>query len=160
MGQVAPRFAESFTRQFKDIVELWGGRRSGSCRSSGVAHDLGHPPFGHIAEKDLDRLIAAEIRANIRGTKWPKKVEHHEGYEGNAQSFRIVTNLAVRGPDTIPGLDLTGATLNAILKYPWKWRENPGKPNKYGGLLFATMSHSNSPEPIDPRDCQTGRPLA
>jgi len=41
-----------------------------------------------------------------------------EGYEGNAQSFRIITKLAVRFEET-PGLDLTRATLGAILKYPW-----------------------------------------
>lgn len=67
-----------------------------------MAHDLGHPPFGHIGEKALHA-----------------KVEAHDpdGYEGNAQSFRILTKLAVRFDD--PGLDLTRATLAAVLKYPW-----------------------------------------
>lgn len=53
-----------------------------------------------------------------------------ESFEGNAQSFRVVTRLAVRSED-FEGLDLTRATLNALLKYPWCWR-NRLKPNKWG----------------------------
>lgn len=67
-----------------------------------LAHDLGHPPFGHIGEHALHAKV----------------VDHDsDGYEGNAQSFRILTRLAVRFDD--PGLDLTRATLAAVLKYPW-----------------------------------------
>jgi dGTPase len=83
---------------------------------TGLAHDLGHPPFGHIAEETLDEL-AQEGDA--------------DGFEGNAQSFRIVTKLAVRSPDH-EGLNLTRATLSAILKYPW-FRQREGKGNKRWG---------------------------
>ena len=69
-----------------------------------LAHDLGHPPFGHTAEDELKQLA--------------KKVGLGDGYEGNAQSFRIVTKLAFRSPEH-PGLNLTRATLSALLKYPW-----------------------------------------
>lgn len=79
-----------------------------------LAHDLGHPPFGHTAESRLNILAA-----------------HHGGFEGNAQSFRIVTQLASRS-DTYGGLDLTAATLAAILKYPWLKGDNPAKPRKWG----------------------------
>lgn len=67
-----------------------------------LAHDLGHPPFGHVAEKELNEAVqqAGDI----------------DGYEGNAQSFRIITTLAVR--NEAPGLNLTRASLNATLKYP------------------------------------------
>ena len=70
-----------------------------------LAHDLGHPPFGHIAEQVLNAV--ARDRVSDR-------------FEGNAQSFRIVTNLAVR--DDARGLDLTRRVLNGILKYPWRHR--------------------------------------
>ncbi|WP_164155658.1 deoxyguanosinetriphosphate triphosphohydrolase family protein [Sandarakinorhabdus rubra] len=78
-----------------------------------LAHDLGHPPFGHIGEHTLDKLV---------------REHENEGFEGNAQSFRIVTKLVVRFPDS-PGVDLTRATLAACLKYPW-FRHKSGKKSK------------------------------
>jgi dGTPase len=85
-----------------------------SAEAAALAHDLGHPPFGHVAEEVLrDETLAS--------------------FEGNPQSFRIVTNLAIRTLDT-PGLSLTRRTLNGILKYPWP-RELEGgtKKNKKWG---------------------------
>lgn len=82
-----------------------------------LAHDLGHPPFGHAAETVLDELVTAN------GDPY--------GYEGNAQTFRIITKLAVRY-DQCPGLDLTRATLAATLKYPWlRDRDNLKKRGKW-----------------------------
>lgn len=74
-----------------------------------LAHDLGHPPFGHAAERVLHGLLR----------------KSYGGFEGNAQTFRIVTKLAVREQDAdnkaLLGLQLTQASLNAILKYPRFW---------------------------------------
>ncbi len=67
---------------------------------AGLAHDMGHPPFGHVAETRLHNMM-----------------EGFGGFEGNAQSYRIVTKLAVRR-DEFAGLDLTRRSLAAILKYP------------------------------------------
>lgn len=53
-----------------------------------------------------------------------------DGFEGNAQSFRIVTKLAMGSTEN--GLNLTRATLNAILKYPWAYAQNQAKPDKWG----------------------------
>jgi len=69
-----------------------------------LAHDLGHPPFGHAGEETLDKLV--------------EKAGDPDGFEGNAQTFRVVTKLSVRY-DLCPGLNLTRATLAACLKYPW-----------------------------------------
>jgi dGTPase len=79
-----------------------------------LAHDLGHPPFGHIAEETLNTMMG----------------ERAEGFEGNAQSFRIITELAFRSPD-FNGLNLTRSTLRAVLKYPWTFANRPkGKDRK------------------------------
>jgi len=82
-----------------------------------LAHDLGHPPFGHMGEELLDELV---IKHNVP-----------EGFEGNAQSFRIVTKLSARFIDGV-GLDLTRAILAACLKYPWfRDTENVKKSKKW-----------------------------
>jgi dGTPase len=76
------------------------------AEAAALAHDLGHAPFGHLGESELD--------ASIR-----RRLGHEaEGFEGNAQTFRILARLAVRDQDGA-GLNLTRATLNATLKYPW-----------------------------------------
>jgi dGTPase len=67
-----------------------------------LGHDLGHPPFGHTGEETLNELMEA-----------------YGGFEGNAQSFRIVTRIEPKSPKYI-GLDLCRATLHGLLKYPYR----------------------------------------
>src|SRR5215213_657390 len=116
VGQIGRRLAEYLCKD-EDLVEALGGIDPERVEAAALAHDLGHPPFGHIAEKELDGLIVS------RGVE--------DGFESNAQAFRIATKLAVR-KEEFPGLNLTRATLNAVLKYPWL-RENSGpKHDKWG----------------------------
>jgi len=57
VGQIARRLAEYFNRDQQAVVEKLGGLDPDSAEAAGLAHDLGHPPFGHIAEEELDQLV-------------------------------------------------------------------------------------------------------
>ena len=110
VAQVARRLAEKLLREQPREAKAVGGIDPEVVEAAALAHDLGHPPFGHAAEKELDRLA---VDAGLR-----------DGFEGNAQSFRIVTKLAARDP-FLQGLNLTRATLNSIIKYPWLQTYSP-----------------------------------
>jgi dGTPase len=91
--------------RYGGLLDDLGGCDPDVVEAAALAHDLGHPPFGHLGERVLDRLAR-------------QRLDLPDGFEGNAQSYRIVTSTEIRGTATI-GLDLTAAVRAAMLKYPW-----------------------------------------
>ncbi|CAG0954296.1 partial Deoxyguanosinetriphosphate triphosphohydrolase-like protein, partial [Anaerolineae bacterium] len=72
-----------------------------------LAHDLGHPPFGHAGESVLNECMAT-----------------HGGFEHNKQSYRIVTELERRYPNW-PGLNLSYEAREGIVKHETEYDNNP-----------------------------------
>lgn len=83
--------AKALARKFGADADL--------CQAVAIGHDLGHPPFGHNGESVLNACMA-----------------EHGGFEGNAQTLRIVRTLEIKG-HRYHGLNLAFATLDGILKY-------------------------------------------
>lgn len=114
VAQVARRLAERLLRgPLCGKLDAYGGLDPDVVEAAALAHDLGHPPFGHIAEKELNKIA--------------RQNQLEDGFEGNAQTFRILTCLEPHRLD-YQGLNLTRATLNATLKYPWLCVRNSDDP--------------------------------
>jgi dGTPase len=117
VAMVARAIVERFATDAEVVAVLdkLGGCDPDVVEAASLAHDLGHPPFGHLGEQVLDRLARHRFQLP-------------DGFEGNAQSFRIVTTIDTRGPGG-SGLDLTAAVRAAMLKYPWT-RGGGGSPRR------------------------------
>lgn len=121
VAQIGKRLAQRLLMENEpELIEAHGGVDPDAVEAACLGHDLGHPPFGHVAEEMLDRMLRAGGLS--------------DGFEGNAQSFRILTKLTIRS-ERHPGLNLTRATLDAAMKYPWQ--RHPGDP-KFAAYLTET----------------------
>ena len=91
-----------------------------------LAHDLGHPPFGHAGERALDKCLQA-----------------YGGFDHNAQTLRVVTSLEHRYPE-FDGLNLTWESLEGIVKHNGPLTERSGAP----GWTLQRQRHSGRASPI------------
>jgi dGTPase len=122
VAQLARRIAEKLKKDQSDKSSAFQVDPD-VAEAAALAHDMGHPPFGHIAEEELNRLT--------------KSAGLPDGFNGNAQSFRIAARLTMgdavdKESQPMRGLNLTRATLDSILKYPWIYGENKEEPDKWG----------------------------
>jgi len=78
------------------------------CEAAALAHDIGHPPFGHAGESTLHRLMRP-----------------HGGFEGNAQTLRLIGQTIFTSGGDRRGLNPTRALVDGVLKYKTLWGEAP-----------------------------------
>ncbi|MFC2134011.1 dGTP triphosphohydrolase [Bacteroidota bacterium] len=105
-----------------------------------LAHDLGHPPFGHAGERTLNRLM-----------------EKYGGFEGNAQTLRMLTEIIYREEKGRRGMKPTRAFLDGILKYKatFSQKKNPENQfiydyqNKYLAFIFPDKDHKDELETVE-----------
>lgn len=108
--------------------------------ASGLVHDLGNPPFGHQGEVAIQSWFAENEKTVLAPLKDSQQIEDFKKFEGNAQGFRLVTRLQLLNDDF--GLDLTYASLAAMMKYPTtsdKTNKNSAITKKHG--FFASEQH-------------------
>ncbi|MDI4232204.1 deoxyguanosinetriphosphate triphosphohydrolase [Bradyrhizobium sp. Arg237L] len=95
-----------------------------------LAHDLGHPPFGHAGERALDRCL-----------------KPHGGFDHNAQTLRMVTALEHRYPE-FDGLNLTWESLEGIVKHNGPLTERDGAPagryRETGGIPIGISDYNKT----------------
>jgi dGTPase len=108
--------------------------------AAGLVHDLGNPPFGHQGEIAIQSWFRENKNSVLGQLESEQQKLDFEKFEGNAQAFRLVTRLQILNDEY--GLDLTYATLAAMMKYPIqsdKINKDAVATKKYG--FFASEEH-------------------
>jgi dGTPase len=109
VAQIGRGIVAVLHRKYKQDKEIYRWLPGANCiESICLAHDLGHPPFGHAGERTLDFFM-----------------QSHGGFEGNGQTLRIITKLESHTEGE--GLCLTRRTLLGVLKYPAPYSDVTGK---------------------------------
>jgi dGTPase len=139
VAQIGRRLAQLALEKFEP-ESTYHGIDVETIEAACLAHDLGHPPFGHAGESELNRLV--------------EEAGDPDGFEGNAQTFRIITSLSVRYTE-VGGLNLTRATLAACLKYPWhRDKTHPNRRKKWSAYKVDADAYDFARK-FHPHDDQT-----
>lgn len=132
-GQAIPETLREMGMEAADLGHL--------VQAACFAHDIGNPTFGHTGEAAIGAWMQKSLTAmlheeGLSDALSPEEIADLQGFEGNAQGFRILTKLdnnRYRG-----GLQLTCATLASFVKYPWPASDPRGAGGKFG--FYATES--------------------
>lgn len=104
------------------------------CEASAILHDLGHPPFGHVGERELNNAI------DRTAAGWQlDAVDDVGGFNGNAQSFRLAAKTLSQS-GAFSGLDLTRAVLDGAVKYPYRRNQLGAKGSDDSWCFYPTES--------------------
>jgi dGTPase len=128
------RLAFDFPEQvFGKKHEQYGVKRNvpALLAATGLAHDLGNPPFGHQGELAIQQWFASKYKGKRLAADFRE-------FDGNAQTFRLLTRLQIINDQF--GLNLTAATLAALVKYPSVY----GSGNKHGFKKFGIFQSEES----------------
>lgn len=113
------KVAQLGRRMTERLERAYGGPNPALVEAACMAHDIGHPPFGHAGETAM-RETMDELRAGDL-----------DSFEGNAQTLHILTFLAAHKYPGHRGLHLSRASLDASIKYPWQRTSREVDPYHY-----------------------------
>jgi dGTPase len=117
------KVAQLGRRMTERLERRYGGPSPALVEAACMAHDIGHPPFGHAGEMALRQTMDELRRAEDDGSL--------DSFEGNAQTQHILTFLAAHKYPGHRGLHLTRACLDASIKYPWERTPREADPFRF-----------------------------
>ncbi|WP_333626185.1 dGTP triphosphohydrolase [Sphingobacterium siyangense] len=144
---------EKFLLEKKEIDPEQRGFLSSLLRTSGLIHDLGNPPFGHFGEEAVKKFFIDYFKENSDINLTDLEKSDFENFDGNVQTFRILSKLYYFGDEF--GYNLTFSALASIIKYPSNSLEGNEKPpteiakKKFGYFVSETDSYKQINEYLE-----------
>lgn len=114
VAQLGRRMSALLTDRAHDEGLTGAGPDPDLVEAACLLHDIGHPPFGHVGERQIQSTLDDLASSETPGSRYP------DGFQANAQNLRVANYMAVRRDRSARGLNLSRAVLDAAVKYPWK----------------------------------------